>query len=120
MGRTILIVDDHAPVRNALRAMFEEELGATCKEACNGREAIERAPGVKPDLIVIDLSMPVMNGLEAAPQLAQLLPAVPIVMFTSFDDRLVLSAAATAGILAVVNKSEASQLLAVVRSKLAA
>jgi CheY-like chemotaxis protein len=120
MGRTILIVDDNAQLRNALRAMFEEGLGATCTEACNGKEAIERAPGVKPDLIVLDLSMPVMNGLEAAPQLARLLPSVPIVMFTSFDDRLVLSYAATAGITAVVNKSETSQLLAVVRSKLAA
>jgi len=120
MGRTILIVDDSQILRNALRGLFEDRLGATCKEACNGREAIERAPTVKPDLIVLDLSMPVMNGLEAAPQLARLLPSVPIVMFTSFDDTSVLRPAAAAGICAVVNKSETSRLLAVVRSKLAA
>ncbi len=120
MGRTILIVDDNAYIRNALRAMFEDGLDATCTEACDGREAIERAPGVKPDLIVLDLSMPVMNGLDAAPELARLLPSVPIVMFTSFDDRLDLVLTAAAGICAVVSKSEAPRLLAVVRSKLAA
>ena len=110
MGRAILIVDDSAFVRRALRAMFEERLGATCTEACNGREAIEREPGYKPDLIVLDLSMPVMNGLEAAPLLARLFPFIPIVMFTSFDERLILSLAATAGICAVVNKSETMEL----------
>jgi|SRR6185369_6787330 two-component system nitrate/nitrite response regulator NarL len=120
MGRTILIVDDSATLRNSLRALFEDHLGATCQEACNGQEAIERAAGIRPDLIVLDLSMPVMNGLEAAPQLLRLLPSVPIVMFSSFDDRLVLGAASAVGISAVVNKSEAMQLLAVVRSKLAA
>ena len=57
--------------------MFEGGLGAACVEASNGRKAIERAPGIKPDLIVLDLSMPVMNGLDAAPQLARLLPSVP-------------------------------------------
>lgn len=106
-------------MRQALRKLFKDGLGATCAEACNGREAIEKASGINPDLIVLDLSMPVMNGLDVAPQLARLLPFVPIVMFTSFESRSVLSLAAAAGISAVVNKSETLQLLALVRSKLA-
>lgn len=54
-------------------------------EAANGREAMEKAQQVKPDLIVLDLSMPVMNGLEAARQLQSLLPSLPSVLFTDFN-----------------------------------
>jgi len=62
MGPSILIVDDSAPLLTALRGVFEDQLGANCSEACNGQEAVEKAPGIKPDLVVLGLSMPVMNG----------------------------------------------------------
>ena len=83
MTKRILIVDDSDQLRKALRAALESELGVTCTEARNGRDAVNRARELNPDLIVLDLSMPVMNGLDAAPHLKRLLPAVPIVMFTS-------------------------------------
>ena len=68
-----------------------------CAEACNGREAIDQALVFRPDLIVLDLSMPLMNGLDAAPRLKRLMPVVPIVMFTSFDVKVVLGLALAAG-----------------------
>ena len=84
MTKRILIVDDSDQLRKALRAALESELGVTCTEARNGRDAVNRARELNPDLIVLDLSMPVMNGLDAAPHLKRLLPAFPIVISRLF------------------------------------
>ena len=67
MRKTILIADDNAFIRNALYELFEREPDFhVCAVAENGREAIERARRLSPDLIVLDLAMPLMNGLDAA------------------------------------------------------
>ena len=67
MAKTVLIVDDNAFVRRALCALFKsQEDFEVCGEAGNGREAITKARRLHPDLIVLDLLMPVMNGLDAA------------------------------------------------------
>ena len=64
---TVLIVDDSDSVRIAVRALFEAEPGfSVVGEAVNGMDAINKADELAPDLIVLDLSMPIMNGLEAA------------------------------------------------------
>ena len=121
MDKPILIVDDSAAVRRSLCGLFENEVGiAVCAEASNGREAIDQARIFHPDLIVLDLSMPVMGGLEAAPHLKRLLPAVLIVMFTSFDGKELLALALVAGISMVVGKESPGKLVAAVRSLLAA
>ncbi len=76
--KRILIVDDHAALRMALRHLIDSVLEfEVCGEAENGREGIERAGELQPDLIILDLSMPVMNGFEAARELKALLPSVP-------------------------------------------
>ena len=75
-----------------------------CGEAENGREAIEKARELKPDLIVLDLSMPIMNGLEAAPVLRQMLPPVPIILFTLYANKFLEQEAFSAGVTAVVSK----------------
>ena len=67
MAKRILIVDDSAYLRVALRTALEAKLEVTCAEATDGRDAVNRALELNPDVIVLDLSMPVMNGLEAAP-----------------------------------------------------
>ena len=66
-------MDDNATVRGAVRPLFDSHPNfEVCGEAEHGREAVEKAPGLRPDLIVLDLSMPVMNGLEAAPLLLKI------------------------------------------------
>jgi CheY-like chemotaxis protein len=73
--KCILVVDDNAVMRHTWRTEFEDIAGwAVCGEAENGRDAIDEARVVRPDLIVLDLSMPIMNGLEAAPVLRCMLP----------------------------------------------
>ena len=95
---------------------MESKLGVTCTEARNGRDAVNRVLELNPDLIVLDLSMPVMSGLDAAPHLRRLLPAVPIVMFTTFNGSGVLALALAAGISTVVGKESPDKLVAAVRT----
>lgn len=87
MPKRILIVDDLPELRKLIRAFLEEELGFhVCGEAIDGFDAIEKAKDLKPDLIVLDLSMPRMNGIEAAPRLKKILPNTPIIIFTVHED----------------------------------
>ena len=77
-----------------------------CGEAGNGRDAIEKAKQLRPDLIVLDLSMPVMNGVDAAHVLKRLMPKVPLIMYSAFGDGYVEQQASLLGVSAVVSKSE--------------
>jgi two-component system response regulator NreC len=77
-----------------------------CGEAEDGLDAIEKARILNPDLIVLDLSMPRMNGLTAAPRLRALLPDIPIILFTMHKGVIDAPTASQAGITAVVDKSE--------------
>jgi two-component system, NarL family, nitrate/nitrite response regulator NarL len=92
-------------MRHMLRMAFEEHSGWEVGEAENGRQAIDKARESKPDLIVLDLSMPIMNGLEAAPVLRRMLPGVPIILFTLHDNKTLQREAFSAGISAVVSKA---------------
>jgi DNA-binding NarL/FixJ family response regulator len=80
-------------------------------EAADGRQAIDAAQRLKPDLVVLDLSMPVLNGLEAARVLKPLLPSVPLLLFTNFDSGQLKREALAAGVSAVVSKSELAGLV---------
>jgi DNA-binding NarL/FixJ family response regulator len=82
-----------------------ELAGKSCGEAENGREGIVQALSSSPDLIVLDLSMPVMNGFQAARELQRLLPRVPIVMFTTFSNTHMEREAFAADVSAVQSKS---------------
>jgi len=73
-------------------------------EYANGADAVEGAPEIRPDLIVLDFAMPVMNGIDAAPLLRQKLPTVPIILFTLFGRALSEERAKAAGISSVVAK----------------
>jgi DNA-binding NarL/FixJ family response regulator len=82
--KCILIVDDHEYIRKSVRSFLESQAGyEVCGEAVDGYDAIEKAQELKPDLIILDMSMPRMGGVEAAPILKKLLPQTPIVLFTS-------------------------------------
>ena len=90
MAKTILIADDSDVVRRAVCEAFALESDfEVCGEAHDGHDAIEKAQRLHPDLIILDLSMPVMNGLDAARALRDLMPSVPIILFTLYDDGIV-------------------------------
>ena len=78
----VLLVDDNPQVRRALRWFFEE-LNLHCDEADNGLHALQVAQQVKPDLVILDYSMPVMNGIDAAFVFKQIMPEVPLLMLTA-------------------------------------
>lgn len=83
----VLIVDDHAVVREGIRTVLaaDPEFAVT-GEASNGREAIERVAADRPDVVLLDLSMPVLSGLDAVPLLCRAAPAVRILMLSVYDD----------------------------------
>ncbi len=83
--KRVLIVDDIKEIRNLLRQFFEEAEFVVCGEASDGRAAIEQAGALRPDLIILDASMPVMTGIQAAPRLRELLPSASIVLFTAHE-----------------------------------
>lgn len=110
--RSVLVVDDNPLVRRMLCELFTHEGDFdVCGEAENGREAIEKAQLLRPNLIVTDLSMPVMNGLEETRVLKKLMPSVPVIIFTAHSDPFVEKEAREAGVSAVVSKSEAVAVL---------
>ena len=109
--KCILLVDDSAIVRHGVRQVFEAHGYLICGEAENGQEAIEQAEKLRPDLVVLDLSMPVMNGLEAARILSRTMPCVPLILFSNHADMLREEDARSAGISAVVSKDRAASIL---------
>jgi two-component system, chemotaxis family, chemotaxis protein CheY len=112
MAKTVLIVDDNAYIRQALCQAFKYEADfEVCGEATNGKEAIDKALELHPDLIVLDLSMPVMNGLDAARVLKQMMPTVPLIMYSSFGDGLAEQQARLIGISELVSKSQPAAIL---------
>lgn len=103
----ILIVDDSASIRKLLRTCVESNRGwSVCAEAGNGREAIQMARQYHPNLVIMDLSMPEMNGLEAARILRGVMPAVPLIMFTIFTTHTLEQQAFEAGFTKVVLKTQ--------------
>jgi YesN/AraC family two-component response regulator len=99
MVKSVLIADDNAFVRQRLGELFSREADfKVCAEADNGRNAIQEAQESHPNLILLDLAMPVMNGLDAARALKQLMPEVPIVMFSAYADSFTEKEARAAGI----------------------
>jgi two-component system chemotaxis response regulator CheB len=99
-------VDDNGFFRRMLCERFErEEEFQICGEAENGKEAVEKAIKLKPDLIVLDLVMPVMNGLDAARVLRLLMPRLPLIMNSAMVDQLAEQQARTIGVAEIAPKS---------------
>jgi DNA-binding NarL/FixJ family response regulator len=115
----ILVIDDGDWVRNIIGLFLEHAGFEVCGEAADGVEAIEQARKLKPDLIVLDLVMPRMNGAEAASVLSQAMPDVPIVLLTLYQGILGSTLAAAVGVKAILDKTEGlDKLVACVRSLL--
>ncbi|SRR6266404_2901060 len=106
MPKRILIAEDEPSVRNAIRTFIESRTELEVTEAIDGNEAIHKAEALKPDLVVLDLRMPLVNGIEVASRLNVRMPNTPVVVFTMFEDKLSTSLTKILGIAAVVPKSE--------------
>src|SRR5205814_7717963 len=79
----VLVVDDNSFIRQILAEIFAREADfEVCGEASNGQEAVRVAQSVRPDLIVLDIGMPVMNGLDAARMLRRVLPSATLIMYS--------------------------------------
>jgi CRP/FNR family cyclic AMP-dependent transcriptional regulator len=103
----ILIADDHAVARKQLTALLETHAGwKVCGGAENGQEAVVKAAELKPDLIILDLSMPVMDGLWAAREIAAIMPKVPILMYTQHNYLEIELEAKKFGVRRVVSKTD--------------
>jgi DNA-binding NarL/FixJ family response regulator len=106
----ILIADDHEVAREGIRALLEGHPGwEVCAEAKDGREAVEFACKTNPDLILLDIGMPNLNGLEAARQILAASPDVPILIVTMLDSNQVVREVLRAGARGFVLKSDAGR-----------
>src|ERR1700730_10349575 len=114
----ILIADDHDVVRAGVRLLIETESGwEVCGEAADGREAVALAEKFQPDVVVLDLTMPELNGLEAARQIKRRLPEVEVVMLTAHDNEDLVHQVFEVGARSYILKTEAAKhLIPAVRS----
>lgn len=121
MSKKILIADDNALVRKLLRIMLEGQKGwQICAEATNGSEAILKAQESKPDAVILDFAMPLLDGLDAAREITRTLPSVPILLFTLYDSPEMALAAKEAGVSRVLPKTASGlPLIQAVRDLLA-
>lgn len=107
MAHKILIVDDNALIRHGIRAAIEQRDGWTvCGEAENGQIAIEMVGTHQPHLVILDFSMPVMNGLEAAREISKIAPNVAIIMLTMHNFDGLADLAYKAGVKHVFSKPD--------------
>jgi CheY-like chemotaxis protein len=112
MKKRILVADDNPVIRKMLCKIFSNhEALEICDEAVDGQEAIEKAERHQPDLIILDLAMPVMDGLKAAQAICKFLPDVPIILFTLHATTINDFDLRDSGITRVVPKTEMISLV---------
>ena len=112
MGKRVLIADDNEFVRVVIRTYVEQQIGVeVCGEAANGTEAVESAKKLKPDLVLLDLMMPELNGIQAASILKAEMPEVRIILFTLYSDHVGETLASAAGVDMVLSKPDGMSVL---------
>ncbi len=110
--KCILIVDDNAMVRRSMRRLLESDsIWRVGGEAANGFDAIAKAQQLHPDLIVLDMSMPIMNGFDTARELKKLMPDVPLLMFTALAGADMENEAVKAGVTSIISKQDPAPLV---------
>jgi len=114
----ILVADDHQVVRTGLRALLESKTGwLVCAEAANGREAVEKASAFRPDVAVLDIGMPLLNGVEATRQIRQVSPETEVLILTMHDSEQMIQGVLDAGARGYILKDDADRnLLAAVEA----
>jgi DNA-binding NarL/FixJ family response regulator len=107
----VLIADDHEVIREGVRSILRTRGDIEVYEASDGAEAVSRAVELKPDLIILDLTMPVMGGYAAAGQLRNIMPELPVLFFSIHDGAQLIRDAKRVGARGFLNKRDASETL---------
>ena len=119
MSAKIVIADDSALIRQSVKALLAAGgHWEICGEAQNGREAIDTVEASHPDIVILDMSMPVMDGLMAAAVIHRNQPHLPIVMYTLYSSPQLESEARHAGVCKVVSKTQPNELLTALKCAL--
>jgi two-component system response regulator NreC len=113
LHKRILIVDDSESTRGLVREFLDSKLDfEVCGEAIDAFEGIEKGQELKPDVIVLDFSLPTMNGLQVAVILHEVVPQTPIILFTFYKDAIPADVAYAAGVASIVSKGDQLTTLA--------
>lgn len=102
----ILIVDDHEALRAGVRTVLEARGLEVCGEASNGLEALEKVSQLRPDLVILDITMPVLDGFTAAREIHKRLPGVGILLLSMHESASMVNVAKSSGASGYVAKSE--------------
>ena len=116
MAFRILVVEDSEITRRMIRAVLETRAWTICGEAENGLAGVKQFQALRPDVVVLDLTMPDIDGLEVAHRMSNLDPHVPLILFTLCDMEEILPAARRAGIYATVSKHRVLDLVRTIES----
>ncbi len=117
MALRILIVDDEKAVRTALgRLLATRKEWQVVGEAADGAEAVGKARELRPDIVIMDITMPEMNGLQATPEIKKVLPAAEVLIFTQHDSTQMVRQAQMAGASGYLLKSHANWLVTAVEA----
>jgi DNA-binding NarL/FixJ family response regulator len=111
MGVSVLLADDHPVFRQGLRALLEREMFHVVGEAADGFEAIAMAERLQPQIVVIDLAMPALNGIDAAREIVKRAPRAKAILLTMFTEEHHVLEALRAGVKGCVSKSQAAEHL---------
>ncbi len=112
MSLRIVLADDHALIRREFRRLVEAEEGwFVCGEAENGEEAVRLCAALRPDVIILDISMPRMGGIDAAKRIREIAPAIAVLIVSMHASEMLIAAAINAGARGYVMKSEAPEHL---------
>jgi DNA-binding NarL/FixJ family response regulator len=107
MHKRVLLADDSATVRGVIRTFLKDEKDIeVCGEAVDGLDAVQKAQSLKPDLILLDLAMPEMNGAEVASVLKRKMPGIRIILFTMYSENVGQSLTSAVGLDMVLSKPD--------------
>jgi len=116
MAIRIVLADDHVLIRQSLKSLLEREGHQVVGEASDGQEAVRRVSSLQPDIVVMDISMPIVNGLNAAREVSSTFPKTKTILLTQHDEDQYVSEAIEAGVKGYVLKSQvANDLLEAIR-----
>ena len=108
MPASILLADDHALIRQGLKALLERQGCRIVGEAANGQEALRSVENTQPDIAILDISMPILNGIDAARELKKSAPKTKVILLTQHDEDQYVTDALRAGVKGYVLKSQAA------------